>query len=248
MSAAAPPAKRSSTRLLADVRAGRTEVYAEIVRLFNQRMFRIARSIVPDDDEAADIVQESFIRAYERLGDLDALGAFGVWLSRIVRNAALMRLRSLRRYQLMDDSDLERSMALATTQPTGQSPEGEVNNMQLGRLLEKAIDTLPESFRTVFVLRAVEECTTAETAAILEIKEATVKTRFHRAKRGIRKQILAYGKAAGVGVYEFGGARCQAVVDNVMQRLQQDNDRKARSAQTRWGGDEAHAAVRNRIR
>lgn len=220
MSITSSPSEQVISELLSDVLAGQTDAFAEIIRLFNQRMFRIARSIVLDDDEAMDIVQESFIKAYERLGGLNAPGAFGVWLSRIVRNTALMRLRSLRRYLLMDDADLESNLALSAVHPTERMPELELINMQLRRLLEQTIDTLPQPFRVVFVLRAVEECTTAETAAILEINEATVKTRFHRAKRQIRKQILACSEAAGVDAYEFAGARCQTVVYNVMRSLQ----------------------------
>lgn len=210
------PANQIVAQLLSEVRAGRSDAFAGIVHLFNQRMFRIARSIIIDDDEAMDVIQESFIMAYERLDELNDPTAFGAWLSRIVRNTALLRLRSRRRYQPMDNADLEETLTRTTPNPPECSPERDVANMQLHRLLENSIDALPETFRTVFVLRAVEQCSVAETASILEIRKATVKTRFYRAKQLIQKQLLAYSEATGVSVHEFAGARCETVVHNVM--------------------------------
>ncbi len=212
-------------RLLSQVLAGDLEAFAGIVRHHNQRMFRIARSIVTDDAEAMDAVQESFITAYERLGDLKEPAALGVWLGRIVRNTALMRLRSSRRYQFMDDSDLENVMEMSVSQPPQRLPEGEVANLELRRLLEVCIDELPDAFRTVFMLRAVEQCSTSDTAEILEIEEATVKTRFHRARRLIRQRLLACSEMAGVSVHEFAGHRCDTIVNNVMTALRQGRHR-----------------------
>jgi RNA polymerase sigma-70 factor, ECF subfamily len=208
-------------RLLTEVLAGNLESFAGIIRHHNQRMFRIARSIVTDDSQAMDVVQESFIAAYERLGDLKEPAALGIWLGRIVRNTALMRLRSNRRYLFMDDSDLENVMELSVPQPPQRQPEGEVANIQLRRLLEECIDELPDAFRTVFMLRAVEQCSTSDTAEILEIEEATVKTRFHRAKRLIQQRLLACSEATGIGVHEFAGHRCDTIVNNVMETLRQ---------------------------
>jgi RNA polymerase sigma-70 factor, ECF subfamily len=210
---------QSDAHLLTEVLAGNLEAFAGIIRHHNQRMFRIARSIVTDDAEAMDAVQESFITAYERLEDLKEPQALGVWLARIVRNTALMRLRRNRRYQFMESADLDNVLEMSVPQPHQRSPEGEVANIQLRRLLEECIDELPEAFRTVFMLRAVEQCSTSATAEILEIEEATVKTRFHRAKRLIRERLLAGFEAAGVGVHEFAGHRCDTIVHNVMDTL-----------------------------
>lgn len=152
--------------------------------------------------------------------DLKDPAALGIWLGRIVRNTALMRLRSSRRYVFMDDSDLENVMELSVPQPAQRQPEGEVANIQLRRLLEE-FDELPHAFRTVFMLRAVEQCSTSDTAEILEIQEATVKTRFHRAKRLIQQRLLACSEATGVRVHGFAGHRCDTIVNNVMERLRQ---------------------------
>jgi RNA polymerase sigma-70 factor, ECF subfamily len=210
---------QSDAYLLTEVLAGNLEAFAGIIRHHNQRMFRIARSIVTDDAEAMDVVQESFITAYERMQDLKEPQALGVWLARIVRNTALMRLRRNRRYQFMETADLDNVLEMSVSQPHQRSPEGEVANIQLRRLLEECIDELPEAFRTVFMLRAVEQCSTSATAEILEIEEATVKTRFHRAKRQIQQRLLAGFESAGVRVHEFAGHRCDTIVQNVMDTL-----------------------------
>lgn len=205
--------------LLTEVLAGNLEAFAGIIRHHNQRMFRIARSVVTDDAAAMDVVQESFTAAYERLRDLKDPQALGMWLARIVRNTALMRLRSNRRYQFMDTSDLDDVLEMSMPLPPQRQPEGEVANMQLRGLLEKCIDELPDAFRMVFMLRAVEQCSTSATAEILEIEEATVKTRFHRAKRLMQQRLLACSEAAGVSVHEFAGHRCDTIVHNVMTVL-----------------------------
>ncbi|HEX2138621.1 MAG TPA: RNA polymerase sigma factor [Woeseiaceae bacterium] len=215
------PSDQSDAQLLTEVLGGNLEAFAGIIRHHNQRMFRIARSIVTDDAEAMDAVQESFITAYERLEDLKEPQALGVWLARIVRNTALMRLRRNRRYQFMETADLDNVLEMSVPQPHQRLPEGEVANIQLRRLLEECIDELPEAFRSVFMLRAVEQCSTSATAEILEIEEATVKTRFHRAKRLIQQRLLACFEAAGVGVHEFAGHRCDTIVHNVMQNLRE---------------------------
>lgn len=210
---------RSDTCLLADVLAGDLDAYEGIMRHHNQRLFRLARSIAADDAEAMDVVQESFIKAYERLSELREHEALGIWLARIVRNTALMRLRKNRRYHFMEESDLDNVLEMSVPLPRQQLPEGEVANMQLRQLLEDCIDELPEAFRAVFVLRAVEQCSVIDTAAMLDIQEATVKTRFHRARRLIRQRLLECSGAAEVGAFEFAGHRCDTIVRNVLEEL-----------------------------
>jgi RNA polymerase sigma-70 factor (ECF subfamily) len=213
------PASRSDACLLADVLAGNLDAYEGIVRHHNQRLYRLARSIVTDDAEAMDIVQESFVTAYGRLRDLKEPAALGTWLARIARNAALMRLRANRRYQFMEESDLDNVLEMSVITPRQPLPEREVANMQLRGLLEDCIDELPGVFRAVFMLRAVEQCSVDDTAAILGIPQATVKTRLHRARRLLRQRILDYTDAAGIDVHEIAGPRCAAILRNVMLTL-----------------------------
>ena len=215
------PVSASDAGLLAEVLSGSLDSYEGIMRHHNQRLYRLARSIVTDDAVAMDVVQEAFITAYRRLRDLKEPAALGTWLARITRNAALMRLRGNRRYQFMEESDLDNVLEMSVTTPRQPLPEREVANMQLRDLLEECIDELPDVFRAVFVLRAVEQCSIDDTAEILDIPHATVKTRFHRARRLMRQRIVEYTDAAGIGVHEIAGPRCDAIVRNVMVVLRE---------------------------
>ena len=207
-------------RLLAGVLAGDLGAYAAIMRRYNQRLYRIARSIVTDEAAAMDVVQEAYIAAYQRLHELEDRSAFPAWLARIARNKALMHLRANKRYRSMDEPELEKVLDMsAAARPRGE-PDRELANLELRRVLERCIDALPDVFREVFVLRAVEQLTVQETSAILEVKEATVKTRFHRARVLLRQGLLDASEAAGVSVHEFAGRRCDTIVRNVLQRLQ----------------------------
>lgn len=198
---------------------GDLEAYEKLMRRHNQRLFRLARSIVKDDDEAVDVVQEAFITAFDRLEDLREPRAFATWVARIAKNRALMFLRENGRYIRMDDEQLENAMESSASLGRHSEPDSDLANRQLGSLLERCIDELPDNFRTVFMLRSVEGCSTRDTADILEIQEATVKTRFHRAKGILQKKITKYSEVAGSSVHEFAGHRCDSIVRNVMKYI-----------------------------
>ncbi len=213
------PAEFSDAELLVKVLAGDLDAYEGIMRHHNQRLFRLARSIVTDDAEAMDVVQESFIVAYQRLADLKSPAALPIWLAQVARNAALMRLRKSRRFLYMDEPDFENVLNLSAPVRHQDQPDRNLANAQLRRLLEDCIDELPDAFRTVFMLRAIEHCSVKITAEILEIEPATVKTRLHRARLLLQKRIMQYSEASGVSVHEFAGHRCDAVVHNVLHIL-----------------------------
>ncbi len=209
----------SDRRYLARVLEGDTDAYEGIMRHHNQRLFRIARSIVTNDAAAMDIVQESYITAYQRLNELQNPDALGTWLARIVRNMALMHLRKNRRYQQMDDPDFEKVLTLSRPVEQQSQPDRQLANAQLRKVLEDCIDELPEAFRTVFMLRAVEHCSVNAVAEILELKEATVKTRFHRARMLLQKRLLEYSDTGSIALHEFAGHRCDTIVRNVLGEL-----------------------------
>jgi RNA polymerase sigma-70 factor (ECF subfamily) len=209
--------------LLSLVRAGNIDAFEGIMRHHNQRLFRIARGIVTDDAEAMDVVQESFVAAFEKLDSLKNAEALPLWLSRIVRNGALMRLRRSRRVDYMDEPEFDNVLSMTAPERSPAQPEARLANSELGRLLEACIDELPLPFRLVFLLRAVQQCSVSETAAILEINESTVKTRLHRARALLQERIMDYSANAGVAVHEFAGHRCDTVVANVLQKLQAVN-------------------------
>ncbi len=193
--------------------------YEDIMRRYNQRLFRLARSIVRDDAAAIDVVQNAYIQAFEHYSELKDPDALGGWLAAIVRNAALMHLRRTRRYETMEDSEFEKVLQLNRPERQQMQPDRELANSQLRQVLEDCIDELPDAFRTVFMMRAVEQCSVQSVAEILDIKEATVKTRFHRARKLLQERLQELGDVAHVGVHEFAGHRCDMIVRNVLARL-----------------------------
>jgi RNA polymerase sigma-70 factor (ECF subfamily) len=205
--------------LLEGVNRREIDAYEGLLRRHNQRLFRLARSIVKDDDEAMDIVQETFVTAFDRIADLKEPRAFATWVARIARNESLMRLRKSRRYVHMEEEQLEQTIESSESGAAQSRPDREVANQQLGKLLEVCIDELPVEFRTVFVMRSIEGCSTRATADILEIKEATVKTRLHRAKKLLQDRVSACSDIAATTVHEFAGHRCDTIVRNVLSHL-----------------------------
>ena len=203
-----------------------------LMRRYNQTLYRTARSILKDDAEAEDAVQEAYMLAYRAMGAFRGEAKLSTWLIRIVVNEAIARSRKRsRRAEIIqlggeavsDANPGEESM----NQATPEQPEHAAVRAQTRRLLEGKIDALPEAFRTVFVLRALEELTVEETAASLGIPAATVRTRFFRAKGLLREALareidFAYGDA-----FAFAGARCDRIVAGVLARLE---DLQARNA------------------
>ena len=219
-----PSADISDEVIIKRIKEGDIDAYGSIMRRYNQRLFRVARSFVSDDAAAMDIVQEAHIKAYTKLSDFKGPTGFPVWLATITRNEALMYLRKHKKEVFMPDDELEFfQQAESEDEPfsiNNDLPDNLLENKQLQHLINKNIDKLPEKFRAVFVLRAIEQFSVKETASILDMKEETVKTRFFRAKRLLRDQIQVYLDRVGMKVYEFGGDHCDVIVHNVMERLQ----------------------------
>lgn len=212
--ATSPERDADDHSLVARVVAGDTDAFEHIMRRHNQRLFRIARSITGDLHSAEDALQNAYVRAYYKLPKYRPSGNFGAWLSRITVNEALMLKRNKQEQTNVDDAQIE-----ALTGPRTAEPAEAVANSQLGALLERAIDSLPEHFRTVFVLRAVEHLSVADTAASLNLPAATVKTRYFRARQLMRKNIQHALVANAAEVFEFAGARCDATCASVFARL-----------------------------
>ena len=202
---------------------GNHNAYGGLMRRYNQRMFRVARSIVKNDSVAMDVVQESHIKAFSKLDSYNGGSSFVSWLHAITRNEALMYLRKHKVERTMityDDSPAgaEGSRGLHLVAPQ-ETPDRTAENEQIKQLINLKVDELPESFRIVFVLRAIEQLSVKETAEILNINSDTVKTRYFRAKRLMRKSIQSYLNVAGVTVYEFGGEHCDTIVYKVLARI-----------------------------
>jgi RNA polymerase sigma-70 factor, ECF subfamily len=203
--------------LVERIRQHDEQAFAALMRRYNRRLFRIARSILRNDDTAQDAVQEAYIRAYSNLDRYEPTGRFGAWIARIVVNEALMLRRAAPAETLSLDS-LDEAAWHAVSLDRGSSASNPVDNVQARQLLELAIDALPEAFRTVFVLRVVEQLSVTETADCLSLNESTVKTRMHRAQRALHRHLSRRLRRERLSIFEFGGVRCDRIVCSVLAR------------------------------
>jgi RNA polymerase sigma-70 factor (ECF subfamily) len=191
-----------------------------LMRRYNRRLFRVARSVLRDESAAEDAVQEALIRAFMNLERYEPTGSFGAWLTRIALNEALMLRRRVRpntvSLDAMDEAALQREQAPVLDESVA------FDSIDAGlarQLLEQAVDALPEVFRTVFVMRVVEQLSINETAASLELKQSTVKTRLHRAHRRLRADLTRRLRTEQINLFDFAGARCDRIVAAVRARL-----------------------------
>jgi RNA polymerase sigma-70 factor, ECF subfamily len=207
------------------VRAGDTALYEIIMRRYNQRLYRVTYAILRDDAEAEDVIQDAYVRAYQHLDQFAGYAPFSIWLTRIAVHEALRRLQIRKRSQQFDDieHDEESPMngAETTIPETSLDPEQRASNAELGQLLEQAVLELPEQYRTVIMLRDVEELSTAETAAALELTEQNVKVRLHRGRAMMRDRLFARVGASGKNAFPFMGVRCDSIVSGVFARLRE---------------------------
>lgn len=200
------------------VRAGDTALYEIIMRRYNQRLYRVARAIVRDDGEAEDVMQSTYVHAYEHLGQFAGRAPFAAWLTRIAVHEALHRLRKRGRVDQLDDSEFDGGVG-ANMVETSPDPEQLTTRAELRELLEEAILDLPEQYRAVLMLRDVEELSTAETADALSLTEENVKVRLHRGHGMVRAWLIARVGANAKDAFPFMGVRCDRVVHNVFAQL-----------------------------
>lgn len=203
--------------IVARVLDGDTASFELLMRRHNARVFRTARAVLKDADEAEDAMQEAYVSAFTHLAEFGGRARFSTWLVRIVLHEALGRLRRAKRTTSLDD-DLEEK-PLATTRP----PDDAASDLELRALLDEAIDALPLGFRTVFVMRAVEGMTAVDTADALEIPEETVRTRLHRARGMLRERLAQKLESAAPNAYAFHLSRCDRVVAAVLARIRPEN-------------------------
>lgn len=210
--------------LAAAIHAGERDAFVHLMRRYNQRLYRLARATLRDDAEAQDALQDAYLAAYRAIGGFRGDAQLSTWLSRLVLNACLARLRRNARRQAAaptvsasanDGSDLE----LVDTSHEA-SPDDALMRAQIRALLEQKLDALPEAFRVVFVLRCVEELSVEETAQCLGIAEATVRTRHFRARSLLRESLARELDLAERDVFSFDGARCDRIVAAVLARLE----------------------------
>jgi RNA polymerase sigma-70 factor (ECF subfamily) len=199
--------------IVARVRTGDSALFELLMRRYNRLLFRLARGVVRDDDEARDVVQAAYVRAYYHLDQFRGPDGFKAWISRIAINEALGRVRRAPELVAAEEH------VLALPDLVEIEPENAASGRDVLRILQDAIDRLPEEFRQVFMLRGVEQLSIAETAELLDIKAATVKTRFHRARRMLQELLQRKLDDVVRDTFPLGGQRCDAIVAVVLARV-----------------------------
>lgn len=195
-----------------------------LVRRCNQQMFRVARGVVHSDSEAEDVVQAAYVSAFTNLEKFRGDAAFSSWLTRIVMNEAYGRLRRRKRVVNLADyregtmSELEEAMSHSMTPPP-PSAESEFGRAEFRKVLEQAVDSLPEPFRLTYILRDVQEMSAKEVAALLDVKVVTIKTRLFRARRLLRGKLEKTVSREFTGIFPFDGERCAGMADRVLHDL-----------------------------
>jgi RNA polymerase sigma-70 factor, ECF subfamily len=195
-----------------------------IMQRHNRRLFRVARGVLHDDAEAEDVVQEAYVRAFTHLDGFRGEAKLSTWLTRIVLNEALGRLRRRRLTVGLKDIDAisDQGEARVIYLPSARqdsNPEHAAARAGVRRLLERAVDQLPDHFRVVFMLRDIEEMSVEETASHLGLRPETVETRLHRARRLLREALNKTLASTLTDVFPCAGARCARITDAVLERL-----------------------------
>lgn len=208
---------RSDEEIVESILQGETGLYEIIMRRYNQRLYRIARSIVQQDTEAEDVMQDTYVRAYQNLKQFAGRSRFSAWLTRIAVNEALGRRKYSQRHLEIEGMPAEKQEALLTS--GSASPEHQAATRELGTLLEDAILSLPDAYRPVLMMRDVEEMSTVETATALDLSEENVKVRLHRARAMLRRELYARAGSGYASAFPFLGNRCNAIVNRVLELI-----------------------------
>lgn len=212
------PESITDEEIVRRVLAGDLRSFELIMRRYNQRIFRIVRSLLGDDDEAEDVLQDAYVRAFEHLAQFEGRSKFSTWITRIATHEATARWRRRQRLELIDMSDPDNPRLPPPHSNDRDAPEL-ASNRELGAILRQAVDGLPSELRVVFTLRLVEGLDTQETADCLGLTPANVKVRLHRARNALQQDI---DERVGVEIrqlYQFDGERCDRIVRSVLARL-----------------------------
>jgi len=196
------------------VRAGETALFEILMRRHNQRIYRVARAVIKDEADTEDVMQQAYINAFTHLSQFQDRSQFSTWLTRITVHEALARRRKRKPEETPEDV----METLTSPQP---DPERQAYAAELRRVLEAAVDSLPETYRLVFMLRDIEGLSTSETAAGLELGDEAVKTRLHRARAMVRSAITERVGASTAEAFAFQAPRCDRVVAAVMAEIVQ---------------------------
>ncbi|AMV36883.1 RNA polymerase sigma factor [Planctomyces sp. SH-PL62] len=197
--------------------AGDTAAFELLMRRYNQLLFRVARSILGNDSEAEDVVQEAYLHAFEHLPQFEGRSRFSTWLTKIAVHEAMGRLRKQRRLRLVAPADVGEEAVISYADDRDGFEEASLK--ELHHLLVAAVDALPQELRVVFTLRMVERLSTEQTAECLNLRPGNVKVRLYRARSALQRWIDHRIGEESRRLYAFDGERCDRIVRNVLAGL-----------------------------
>jgi RNA polymerase sigma-70 factor (ECF subfamily) len=206
----------SDKEVIERVLAGDTPAYELLMRRYNQRLYRLVRSILKDETEAEDVMQEAYIRGFYKLNQYEGRSTFSTWIGHIAVNEALARLSKAKRMEYRDFTDSEEVPAVVDK---AMNPEEQSASREAHALLERAILGLPEKYRTVLMMHDVEQMSTDETATLLQTTEQAVRVRLHRGRALVRRKLFAMVGATSAAAFQFQAPRCDRVVKSVLARI-----------------------------
>ena len=220
----------SDSEIVKRVRAGDRALFEILMRRHNQQIYRAARAIVKNETEVEDVMQQAYINAYLHLDQFEERSQFSTWLTRIAVNEAIARREKTKTAERINERleenrveknrvEKNRGIAVDTFTSSQPSPEHQAYARELQRVLEQAVDELPDTYRAVFMLRDVEGLSTSETGEGLGLGEEAVKTRLHRARAMIRRSVASRIGAVAAGAFHFQATRCDRVVACVLEQL-----------------------------
>lgn len=199
------------TEIIEEILRGNKEQYALLMRKYNQRLYRVCKGYLKDEAEIEDVMQDTYINAFQHLPKFGNRSQFSTWITRIAINECLQRLKQLNRMYAMDTNEE------IMNRTHRDDPEKQSLNKELKGLLESAIAELPDKYRSIFMMREVEKMSTEETSAVLDITESNVKVRLNRAKEMLRNTLM---NTYSVGeLYEFNLVRCDRIAKKVLSRI-----------------------------
>lgn len=211
----AQPARLSDYAVVKRVLDGEKELFEILMRRNNQTLYRAVRSYITSEADIQDLMQDSYLKAYRKLHQFKGDAKFSTWLVRIGINEALQRIRKQKGNRVENIEGDEHILQRAESKQ--MNPENKVIHNEMSRLIEEAIDQLPEKYRAVYVLREVEGMTNREISSCLELTDSNVKVRFHRAKNLLKDRL--YELSSDKSIYEFGNERCDRLVVLVMELI-----------------------------
>ena len=219
--AAIAPTLDDDRSIARDIAGGDRSAFERMMRSYNRRLFRLARATLRDRTEAEDALQDAYILAFRSIGQFRGDSSLATWLSRLVLNECFSRMRrnSRRNNVVPIVSATTHTESIHMIAAESESPDTALGRAQMRELLERKVDELPDNFRSVFVLRSVEEMSVDETAGSLGIPEETVRSRHFRAKNMLRDSLARDLNLAERDLYEFGGMHCDRIVAAVLRRL-----------------------------